>query len=271
MTAPTVIRSGVGFRHCQVLLLGADLYPAATGTTAYEGVTIEGVKAMTINDPEPQQKVHTGDDGIFALDTLAPAEPIAGEIRGSKTNDTLDAILTPDKSFTVGEAKLFPIGTSNRGLEAQVAVLAYRQTKATGAGQADEGARRWEFRIFPKATLIPRETGFTADPEDRGYTLRPDFVNKHAWGTAIAANVEGASRMQGVRGISAGRPKLVAFNGNNTLKVFVFPTVDAPTDATKIVTWVDGVLQTTVTATITSITFGATPGTDANIVCFYEY
>jgi hypothetical protein len=271
MTAPTTTRSGSGFRHCQVLALNAAGYPNTTDTNAYSGVTLEGAKTLTINDPEPKQIAHTGDDGVFALDTLPPTEPISGEIHSGKINDALDAILTPDKSFTIGEAKLFPIGSNNRGLENQVAVIAYRQTKATGVGAADSGSRRWEFKVFPKATLVPREPGYTADPEDKTYTFRPDYVAKHLWGLALSAATEGCTLVQGFRGISAGRPYITSFQGNNTLKVFVLPTSPAPNDATKIAVWVDGVLQTTCTATITSLTFGTTPGTAANIVCFYEY
>jgi len=47
MTAPNTRRTSVGFRHCQVLLITSTGYPAATGTTAYEGVQVEVVHDST--------------------------------------------------------------------------------------------------------------------------------------------------------------------------------------------------------------------------------
>ena len=270
MAAPGTIRSGVGLRHVQVLALNASGYPNATATTAYEGVTISGVRALTLTDPEPQQIVHRGDDRIFALDVLPPTEPISGELRAGKVNDVVDAVLTDDLSITVGEAKLFGMGTDQRGNENQVAILAYRQTLDTDPDSANFGARRWEFRLLPRAYVIPREGNLDENAEDRPYTVRPLFVTKYPWGVSFASGIEGFTQAQLLRGISEFKPKIVAFNGNNTVVTFSFPTTAPAAATTKVKVWVDGVVTTPSTVTTTNFTLASSPTTDAKVVVFYE-
>lgn len=272
MTAPQVIRSGVGFRHAIVFALDASGYPNATATTAYEGVQISGAKALTINDPEPRQITHYGDDYVFALDTLPPTEPISGEMRVGKINDTIDALLGDDLSFTEGEAKFMLIGSNNRGDEDQVGMLAFRQAVDTDPDSSNYGKRYWEGRIFPQAYIISREGGFEDTPEERAYTVRPLYVQAHLWGTAFAVGTEGATRAQGVRLVTEYKPKVVAFQGDGSQVTFVLPT-SYPAQATgKMVVWDAGTKQTTgFTVRTTDIVFSSAP-TDGNIVvAFYEY
>ncbi len=272
MAAPNTIRSGVGFRWCQVLAMNATGYPAATDTSEYAGLRISGARSLTINDPEPQQIIHLGDDRPFALDVLPPTEPITGELTVSKINDVVDAILTDDVSVTVGETKVFGIGTDNRGDENQVILLAYRQTLDTDPASSAYGSRRWEFRLFPKVFVIPREGGLVEAPEERMYTVRPQFVKQYPWGVSFAVGTEGFEQAQGFRGISEFKPRLVAFQASTTAaETFTFST-DFPAQATgKISVWNDGT-NWTGTATLATATFALEPATaTAFIVVFYEY
>lgn len=272
MTAPSKIRSGVGFRHVQVISLGADSHPAATDTTYYAGTQVTGARSLTITDPEPQQIVHVGDDRPFALDVLPPTEPITGELTVSKLNDTIDELLSDDKAFVIGEANLFPLGSDSKGDENQVALLCYRQTVDTDPTSADFGSRRWEFRLFPKCYVVTREGGLTPDPEQRTYTVRPQFVKAHLWGTSLAAATEGCEQAQGFRGVCEYKPRIVSFLGDTSTVTFTFETA-YPAQATgKIAVYVNGVLQTTgVTKATNQLVFSAAPDTDANIDVFYEH
>lgn len=274
MTAPNTRRTSVGFRHCQVLLITSSGYPAASGTEAYEGVQVTRAKALSLNDPAPQQITSIGDDNIFQVDYLPPNEAITGEVRTGITDDVLDDVVTDDASITIGEAKLFGFGTNNRGAENQVAVLAFRQSLDSTPGDTAEGSRCWDFRLFPKAYLIPQESGMDggATPEERVYALRPQFVGSYPWGKAFASGTEGFTRAQGLRGISQYKPKIVAFLSNGSDVAFAFPTAYPAADAGKIITWVDGVEQTTgLTEATTGVTFSAAPTSGAYIVSFYEY
>ena len=272
MSAPNTIRSGVGFRHCQILAINASGYPNAADTTEYAGVRISGARTLTLNDPEPQQIVHLGDDRPLALDVLPPTEPITGELMTSKVDDLAHAVVADDLPVTVGEAMLIGMGGSNRGDENQVIMLAYRQTVDTDPDSANFGARRWEFRLFPKVYVIPRESGFSDTPEERAYTIRPQFIKKYPWGVSFASGTEGFDQAQGFRGISEYKPRLVGFLGDDSNTAFVFDT-GYPAQATgKIAVWVDGVLTTAdITKATTGVEWATAPTTDANVVIFYEY
>lgn len=272
-TTPGTIRSGVGFRHVQVLLLNEDDYPNATSTAAYEGAQISGVRAMTIDDPEPRDIVHIGDDSVFQRDVLPPDTPISGELRTGKVNDTVDDIITDDIVTEIGDMNFFGFGTNTRGDENQVAIVAYRQTLDTNPGSTDFGKRRWEGRLYPKCYLIPRESGFEDTPEERAYTLRPLFCTKHLWGVAFSGDVEGFTRAQGLRMISEYKPKVVGFMGDGSETAFLFPTDYPAQNADKVFTWVLGTLTTepAVTATSVGVTFSDAPTATDYIVCLYEY
>lgn len=274
MAAPEVVRSGVGLRNVVIFALDASGFPSGGTATAYEGTTISGARALTLNDPEPQQIVHRGDDRIFALDTLPSQEPVSGELRVGKTNDTVDAILTDDLAFTVGETNMFNIGSDNRGDENQVGLLAYRQTLDTLPTSSNFGSRRWEFRLFPKTFIIPRDTGVDETPEDRVYTVRPQFITQHIWGTALTTGTEGAESAQGFRGVSEFKPKLIQYTHptpGGGVVTLAFPT-DAPAQATgKIKVWIASVATVPDTLGTTQISFTtAVLTTNAIVVVLYE-
>jgi hypothetical protein len=271
MTAPSVIRSSVGFRYCQILAIDSSGYPAASSTTVYEGVVLSGAKSLTINDPEPRQISHIGDDGIFALDVLPPTEPITGELQVAKTNDTLDAILTADKSVTIGEAKLFGEGTSNRGFENQVIMVASRQSEDTDPSSGYFGQRVWDARILPLTFIVPRDGSFDENPESRPYTVRPQFCTKYPWGVAFAAGTEGFVRAQMIRGIFEYKPLLVAWKGDNSATKFTFAATHQAVATAKIHgVWVNGVLDGAVVKATDGVTPTSKPGTGDMIVCLYE-
>jgi len=268
------IRSGVGLRHVQVLALASDGYPDATDTSAYDGIQISGAQSFEIDDPEPRQIVHLGDDSIIQMDYLPPEDPITGNLTVGKTNDDVDAVLTDTKQVTEGNIKLFGFGTDNRGDENQVIVLAFQQSLNTDPDSSSFGERRWEAKLFPRAYVVPAESGFTSDPEERSYSLWPQFVNSHAWGVDFAEGTEGFNRAQGVRMVSEYKPKLSSWQGDNAETEFDFPADYPAVSASSITVWVDGTEQTAdMTAATDQLTFASTaiPTTDANIVALYEY
>jgi hypothetical protein len=269
MAAPNTTRSGVGFRHCTIFALNTSGLPNAPAATVYEGLVIGGVKRLTINDPEPQQISHMGDDRVFALDSLPPTEALTGELVVGKISDAIDAAITGQLSFTVGEAKLFGIGTDKRGFEQQIGMLVYRQTLDTTPGA--QQLRRWEFRIFPVLLAIPREGSMDEKAEERMYTLRPQIATKHLWGTAFAVGTEGFTESQMLRGVSEYKPKIVAFKGDGAEDEFLFPATAQAVSTGKIVVWNNGVEVTSgLTKAVTGLTFTAAPATGNIIVALYE-
>lgn len=272
MAAPNKISSGVGFRHAQVLLLDANGIIYTTGTQAYEGLRISGAKALVINDPEPQQIQHMGDDTIFAVDSLPPTESITGELRAGKQSETLDAMLSDVNAVQIGESVLYPIGTDRRGDENQVALLAYRQAVDTDPSSTTYGKRVWQLRLFPRCYVIPRESGFEDTPEDRSYSIRPQFINQYPWGIQLATATENTLRAQGFRGVAEYKPKIVAFVADGTETSFTLPVSAA--NVSKIKTWIvttqgTGAVNTADTIGTTAITFTTAP-TTGSLVVWYE-
>lgn len=271
MTAPNTTRSGVGFRHVQMFSLDGDGYPSVLATVGYAGFEVSGAKSLTVTDPEPRQINHLGDDRIFAADLLPPDEPMTAELTVSKTSDSVDALISRLNSITVGEAKLFGVGTDQRGNENQMGVLVYRQTLDTTPGSSTFGKRLWEFRLFPKALLFSRENSFDENPEERTYTLLPQFVTQHIWGAAFSSETEGFTQAQMLRGVSEYKPAICAWLGDVATTDFLFPATAQAQAAGKIAVWVDGVETTAgVTKAVTGLTFTVAPGAGKKIVAFYE-
>ena len=273
MSAPTGIRSGVGFRNCVVFpLTAAGLpEPGAAAAAAYEGIHVSGAKVLTINEPEPRRISHIGDDTVLTLDFLPPTEAASAELHSGKVNDILDAAIGGMKAFTVGEFAMLGVATDQRGYEPQVGLLAYRQAQDTDPASATFGLRTWDFRLMPKAWLYARDAGYNDQPEDRVYTVTPAYCTAHLWGTAFSTSTEGMLRSQMLRGVSFGKPKLVAWKGDNSRVAFNLPTTAPAVSTDKMTVWVNGTLQTSgLTKTTTSLTFTAAPATNAIVVCFYE-
>lgn len=268
MTGPSTIRSGVGLRNFQVMALDTSGYPAATATTAYQGVQVVMAKTLGLNDPEPRIIHYTGDDKVYNIDILPPQEGMRGDLVVGARNDALDEILTGVKAVNLGdEFNIYAVGTDQKGEENQVAALMYHQAMDENPDSANFGQRVWEFKIFPKVFMFPREGGANDTPTEQTYTVVPQFVSKHLWGLALAAATDGAARMQAVRGVSTYKPRLCTFKGNNTATSFTFPTTEPAVSASGIKVWVNGVLQTTdFTAATTGVEFTTAPTTNAMIV-----
>lgn len=273
MAAPAKIRSGTGIRHVQVLAIGADGYIAAPATTAYEGAHVSGVRTVGLTPPSPRNITHVGDDQVFQIDVLPPNTPLTGTMTTGKISDTLDAILTDQLEFAVGEANLFGIASNVQGDENDVVLIFFYQTRDTDPDSADMGERLWEGVIFPKARVVPRQPGPNPNaPVDVTYDIVPNYVTAHAWGTAFTTGVEGFVRAQGLRSVTKYKPKIVSFKGDNSNTDFLFPTDAQSADTNKAAVFVEGVLQTTGFSVITTgVTFSVAPVTDANVDVFYEY
>jgi hypothetical protein len=233
---------------------------------------VSGVKELTLDEPEPEFVEHFGDDRIFAVDLLPAKSSMTGELRTGKVNDTVDAMVTDNQSFTIAEAKLFPIATDKRGDENQVGMLVYRQSLDTDPDSATYGKRLWEFKILPRTFIVPREGGMGESPEEKAYTIRPMVVTQHLWGEAFSSAVEGCSEAQALRGVSEYKPHIVAWTTNGAATNFAFPTSKPAQATAKIKTWLDGAVVTADTLGTSAIQFtaGSEP-TTGTLVAFYEY
>jgi hypothetical protein len=266
MSVPSKKRMGVGFRNCNVYALDANGYPAATGATAYEGIHAVGAKTLTINDPAYTVINHNGDDSLIQIDQLPATTGATSELHLGRLDDDLEALFSGLKSFTAGEMNLFGAGiTDQSGFEPTVGIMGYQQA-------LDEGGNRvWHAVWFPRATVAKHESGLSGTPEDRLYGIVPSLATKHLWGTAMTAAVEGATRMQIVRGVSQYQPKLIAFLGDGATLIFTLPALAPAVAVNKIAVYNNGVVVSAgLTKTVTTLTFTTAPVTGNNISVLYE-
>lgn len=270
MTAATGKQQAVGLRRAVVFELDASGYPAATGTAPYEGFETVGPKAFDLTIPDVRKIVHSGADRVLALDFLPSLEPSTAELRTATQDIPLNSFLTGVEDFVVGEAALMAWQTDQQGSEPDVAFLMFQQSL-----DAVSKLRHWRFFILPKGRAIPMAAGMNENPAEMRYAIAPNPSTKHLWGTALVVGTEGATEAGFLEGMSAGKPNIVAFKGDNSTLEFLLPVGKPATAIAKIAVWVNGVLSTggggDYTATTTSITFDVAPTTGAIIVVFYEY
>ena len=272
MARATGKQFSVGMRRAVVFELDADGYPAATGTSAYQGFEVISPKAYTLTIPDVRKITHLGNDRVLALDFLPPTEAPSAELRTGADDNELNAFLTNVNTFAVGEADVMGYQTDQQGSEPDVAMMFTQQSLATAGKQ-----RHYRFHIIPKSRAIPMPAGMDENAAEVRYAVAPNPSTTHIWGTALVTGTEGTGEAAFLNGMSKGRPNIVAFKGDGATLAFLFPTAKQAiaTFADKVEVWVEGVLQTgsggDYTATAAAVTFDVAPALNARIVVFYEY
>lgn len=280
MAAPNGTWTPVGARHCRIYALDTSngiIAPGAASATGYAGIWVSGLKGLEITTPEPQQIFHTGDDGVFASDSLPATEAITGNITTGKIDLALHTALTGDKVVTEGERKWRLIGSNNQGSELQVAMLVYQQAVDTTPGSTTEGQRRWSWMILPKVLMIPMESAMGGTEFTMTYTIRPQFTGSYPWGVKFTTATEGAIRAQGVRGISEYKPMLSVWKGDNIITDFNLPLDYPAVSADKMETYVydagagTAAIDATAVHTTADTTPTAKPDSSDIVTVFYEH
>lgn len=269
-------RSNAGFRHCVVFELAADntiTIPDQGSDVAYEGVVVSGVKALTLTDPPARQIAHTGDDGVIATMNLPPNTAPSGTLTTAKTDDLLEALLTPVKAIDMAGGTAFGIGTDQKGNENYVAMLAYAQAVNTTKGSANYGQTMWEAKVVPMVKMVPQDPGFSDAPITKTYQLFPQVSQMYPWGLDYTTAQEGYQASMGMRWTGYHRPKIISFKGNNSRTSFTLPTnyPAAALSASDFDVYVDGVKTTVgVTLTASALVFNPAPADAVSIHLFYQ-
>lgn len=272
--------TAAGFRHAR--FYGVDIYglpedPAwGAADTAYNGMHLEGAKALTITVPDAQIITHTGDDGVLGTDMLPPNEAVTGEARTGMTNFDVDALFQNVNVIAHGEMEGIGMSTSQQGLEPDLVLLAYRQ--ATKQGGVQKGGRCWLQFLLPLVQVFTKTAGAEEGAADENtYTVQPRIVSAYPWGIAFTIGVEKFVTTPLIRYFSDFRPHLAVWKGDAAELIFDFTTgfIPATVPKVKVFHWVaaTGVstdVTATVTTTTTAITFAAAPAAGDKVVAHYE-
>jgi hypothetical protein len=304
MANPPTIRTTAGFRSICLYELNSSFYPIGTvtrrlitpyqvsgsaiisgstsvvtagatvsGSIGYYGALHSGAKVLTINDPAPRIITHSGDDAPFALQVLPPTEVMSGELQIDKTNDIVDSIISGAKLVQIEESNLLHEGTNLRGFESQVAAIAYSASLDADLDSASFGSPEFDYRIFPKAVIFLRESGYGAEDNVRVYTFAPMFCTAYPWQIQYTIAVEGITRSQAIRGNGYGRPTMVTFLADGVTMGFPFDSAQPAKTATKIACYDNNTLKVvggTFQASQYGVSFNVAPTSGHVITVFYE-
>jgi hypothetical protein len=270
MTNTSGKQLAVGIRRAVIFELDTNGYPAASGTTAYEGIEVAGPKAFTLTVPDARKITHVGNDRVLALDYLPPTEGVSGELRVASNDMVAKAAVAAVNTFNIGESTLMPWATDQQGSEVDAGLLLFQQSLDTTSK-----LRRWKFYLVPKARVLPMPASMDENPAEDRYSIAPNPSTTHLWGTALASGTEGATEMALAEGMAEGKPNVVAFKANGSATIFLLPTAKPATGTAKMKVWDNGVVKTVggglASLTVTTITFTVAPTANHIIVCWYEY
>lgn len=266
MSATSGKQLPIGLRFAAIFALDANGRPAASTTSAYEGLEIRGPKTFSLTPPDPRQISHMGNDRVLAVDILPPTEPTRGELRASVNDFAVHALLTGTQVKTVGEASEIAYNTDKQGSEPQVGLLLYQQSLSVG-----DGLRHYRAFVIPLAVCIPKPQGMSENPEDVTYVINPTLSNDRLWGDTLVLADDGITEASIFEYMCEGKPKLVAFLADGTEDEFLFPTSAPAKSTAKIAVFKNGVEITAgITKATTKVTFTSAPTLNDNITVFYE-
>lgn len=124
---------------------------------------------------------------------------------------------------------------------------------------------------MPRALLFARHSGYNENAAEYAFSIVPQLVTKHLWGTALAALTEGATQAQVIRFVTQYKPYIVAWKGDNTVTKFLFATARPAVATTKIHgVWCNGAVDATANLAVDGVTPTVKPAAGEMVVCFYE-
>jgi hypothetical protein len=256
----------IGFRNLQFFALNSYQTPlAASPTVPYEGLTYTAARALALTIPQPRAIDQQGDDRVEALDFLPPSTSMTAELHVGLADLDIIALLTGTKKDTIGTSNWVPLSTNQQGLEPFVGILAYSQSLNYPLGN-----RTWDWYFFPYARAIYAASSLAETPQDVIFRVAPQYTSLTPWGAALVAATNGALTMQGLQGISEGRPHLACFLADGTATTFSFDTSHPAYSTSSIKVFVNEAADATAGKTVAGVTPTSKPNLGDRVEVWYE-
>ena len=267
MTTPVSkeVVSGVGARFGAIFNLNSSglPMPAVTSATPLQGSLIQGIKTLTVTDPEPQRITHYGEDRPFAQDSLPATEVGSFAMTTAKTNMVLDAMTEGNYVRTIDNVKMRGGNSSKKGSEPLVMAYFYRQALDTQKGSSTFGKlRQWHLRIYPSVRITPATESFEQGATDKTYNGTPTPVSVTPWNEVFSEANWGHTEAEYIDLVTEYQPRIDTYTGNGVRTTFDLS--HQPVDSDHVHIWSNGT-QTAPSAVNTSaanpaFTMGAAPG-----------
>lgn len=270
------VTTGIGLRHVRVALRDTDgtiKVPSGTAfNTAYRGLRISGALGFTITIPDPQRVTARGDDRAYHTFVLPPTETPTGDLRVSKTNMEVIALLTGTIAFGSPTTKKVGLATDEQGDEPAIVLWGCRQGIDSEEGSAYFGQQVWQTYIILNgmATLKPSPMADAAVSEF-SYSLVANDATKDNLGVTFSTGVHGFTKASYLLIVSKHKYMLDAFKGDGTHKAFNLSETPSTSPTSVVSVTVAGVENTAWSRTTTVLTFDAVPASAAKILVEYEY
>lgn len=255
----------VGLRQVIAYELDANGYPAASGSTSYNGLQMAGAKAFEVVIPDARQITHTGDDRVLQKDALPAQDGSTATVRTGRMDYDVYALFSNTEVETVGEAKAVGYATSQQGNEPQVGLLCYQQAID------DSGTRSWRSFLFPKAKVMPKPGGMTETPPEHTWQVVPQVVTKNLWGDSFTSGCSGYTSAEMREFMTEGRPHVASFLASGASGSCIFASGYTPAKSTaKVKVFKNGTdVTSSVTVSTTQVTFTGATQNDVFVI-FYE-
>ena len=276
--AQNIVSTGIGLRHVRAGLRDTDgTLKVPSGTPhneAYSGLRVSGAQALTITLPDPQRVTASGDDRAYHTFTLPPTEVASGELRVSKTD--LDVVAMVSGTLVFGSPTMQEVGfgTDQQGLEPALVMWGCRQAIDSEESSAYFGQQIWQtyFLLNAEANLKPSPME-TATVSVFTYSVVANDATRSHLGIAFSAGTHGFTKAQYLMIVSKNQFMLDAFKGNGTHKEFTLSQTPATSPAAVLRVTVAGVVSapTAWSQSGTALTFDAAPADAAKILVAYEY
>lgn len=234
------IVSGVGAKYAVFLPNNSDTglpHPTTSTQTPMVGVVIEGLKSVSVTDPEPQRITHYGDDRPYAQDVLPPTDFMTFQFVTSKNNMVLDGTLDGSKIRTVGTDAYFRAANNdNRGNEPRGMMLVYRQALDTDRTSSTFGKKRlYNSYIWPSVQISRQTPSFEQANTDITYDGTPTNVTAVPWGDALDTTDWGVTEGALLEGTTRYHPRINSWYGNGTIGIWNLS--HPPVDSSHIIVW----------------------------------
>ncbi len=265
MAASEVV-SGVGIRHGWAIPLASDGLPAGpVSATMIPGTLLQGIKTLTINDPDAQKITHYGDDFPFAKDQLPPTETGDFSMTLAKSNLIVSALLSGTKVVTIGENVMMAANTNKEGSEPRMGAFFYRQALDTKNNNANFGKlRQWNWRMYQSVQFEDKDESYAQTNTDKTINATPTPTATTLWGQPFTDTVWGCTLAQSIPGNSNYQPVPNFARGNGTITAFQL--THAPVSSAELDVWVNGTLVTpsavNTSTTNPAFTLSVAPGVD---------
>jgi hypothetical protein len=266
MTTPGKERRGVGVRKLVVFpTYDGYIGESTTTTTLLYGTQAVGAQELNLNDPDPTQINHLGDDEVIDVDYLPAQEGLSAGFTISGVDDDLDELFSDRISVTEGETRFIGVGTDKEAEMAQVAIVVYRQSLNA------DSERNWEAYVIPKAKVKPVANPFNAEAETSQYRVYPQKSSKDITGRSYAVATDGFTKAQMRRAVGESKLVYATARGDGSNTAFTFDSSLPAINTDKITVWVDGSQVTTaITKATTGVSWTTAPTTGAVIIFHYE-